>query len=71
MEMRQAGGVCSVCQRQRTRGSRDDTGEIFICVDCQADAAQFIEIEQDLWGSTNETHHEMREVRDEQHPDNP
>jgi len=42
---------CSVCGRQRTRGSRDKTGEIFICVDCQADAKKFIEIQDAIWDS--------------------
>ena len=41
--------TCSVCGRQRTRGVRDQTGEIFVCVGCQADAKKFIEIQDAIW----------------------
>ena len=41
---------CSVCRRHRTLGSCDESGEIFICADCQADAKQFIEIQDSLFG---------------------
>jgi hypothetical protein len=37
--------TCSVCHRQRTRGSQDPATEIFVCAECHADAKQFIEIQ--------------------------
>lgn len=49
---------CAVCRRQRTRGSHDETGEIFICVECEADAKQFIEIQDAIWGSAGDTSEE-------------
>ena len=41
--------TCVVCHRSQTRGSRDQDGDIFICAECQADAEQFIEIQDTLW----------------------
>ena len=41
--------TCAVCHRSQTRGSRNQDGDIFICAECQADAEQFIEIQDTLW----------------------
>jgi hypothetical protein len=41
--------TCAVCHRSQTRGSRNQDGDIFICAGCQADAEQFIEIQDTLW----------------------
>jgi hypothetical protein len=46
--------ICGVCRRQRTEGSLDEAGEVFVCTSCQADAKQFLEIQQALGGSTDE-----------------
>jgi len=41
--------TCSLCKRQRSHGSHDDAGDIFVCDACQADANQFIEIQENIW----------------------
>jgi hypothetical protein len=41
--------TCAVCHRSQTRGSRNQDGDLFICAECQADAEQFIEIQDTLW----------------------
>ena len=41
--------TCVVCHRSQTRGSRNQDGDIFICSECEADAEQFIEIQDTLW----------------------
>jgi hypothetical protein len=41
--------TCVVCHRSQTRGSRNQDGDIFICAECEADAEQFIEIQDTLW----------------------
>jgi len=40
--------TCAVCQRSRTRGSHNRAGDVFICVECQADAEQFIAIQDSI-----------------------
>lgn len=59
--------ICAVCQRSRVRGDRSDAGDVFICARCQADAAQFIAIQD----SNLEEAHQAAEVRrnrnDQQH----
>ena len=53
--------TCAVCHRSRTRGSHNDAGDVFIYVECQADAKQFVEIQDSIWAvgdageSTDET----------------
>ena len=44
--------TCVVCHRSQTRGSRNQDGDIFICSECEADAEQFIEIQDTLWPET-------------------
>ena len=50
-----APATCAVCHRQRALGSYDDNGEIFICVECQANAKQFIEIQDAIWREACDT----------------
>jgi len=38
-----------VCHRTQTDGSRDQGDDIFVCTGCQADADQFIQIQDTLW----------------------
>jgi hypothetical protein len=46
--------TCADCQRSRTRGSHNHTGDIFISAECQADAHQFIEIQDSIWVQAGE-----------------
>lgn len=50
--MSQSAGICGVCHRFRSRGNRNDAGDLFICAQCQADARQLIEIQDSIWGET-------------------
>jgi hypothetical protein len=64
--------ACSVCGRQRTRGLRDQTGEIFVCVDCQADAKKFIEIQDSIWAAAGDADTRAGELSNEaQKPEHP
>jgi len=47
--------TCVVCHRLRVRGSFSDAGDVFICAECQADAKQFIEIQDSIWAEIAET----------------
>ena len=66
--MPRAAATCAICHRQRVRGSHDESGAIFICVQCQADAKQFIEIQDAVWGSADDTD-EGAEAPSDQGPD--
>ena len=64
--------TCSVCRRQRTRGPRDQTGEIFVCVDCRADAKKFIEIQDAIWDPAVDTDTSADEISNEaEKPEHP
>lgn len=64
--------ACSVCRRQRTSGSRDQKGEIFICVDCVADAKTFIEMQDAIWNPTGELQTGAGEISSEaEKPEHP
>jgi hypothetical protein len=41
--------ICAACHRQRIHGDRTAAGDDFICVGCQADAKQFIAIQDAVW----------------------
>jgi len=41
--------TCAVCQRPRSQGTFSDAGDVFICVQCQADANDFLRIQDDIW----------------------
>jgi hypothetical protein len=45
--------TCVVCHRLRGHGSFNDAGDVFICTESQANAKQFIEI-QDRWAEIAE-----------------
>jgi hypothetical protein len=42
--------VCAVCRQSRIGGDQNRAGDVFICAECQADATQFIEIQDSIWG---------------------
>lgn len=44
--------ICAVCHRSNVPGNHSDAGNVFICVRCQADAAQFIAIQDPTWTPT-------------------
>ena len=48
--MVETGAICAVCHRRRIRGDRTDAGDVFICAGCQADAGQFVAIQDAIWG---------------------
>ena len=48
--MSQSAVVCAVCRQSRIDGSQNRVGDMFICARCQADATQFIEIQDSIWG---------------------
>lgn len=41
--------ICAVCHCSRRHGNRTDAGDVFICTGCQADARQFIAIQDAVW----------------------
>ena len=41
--------TCVVCHRLRSSGSRNQTGDIFMCTQCEADADQFLAIQDEIW----------------------
>lgn len=41
--------TCSVCREKRMHGTQDSSGEVFICEGCQADAKQFLAIQDVMW----------------------
>ncbi|MCP4958935.1 MAG: hypothetical protein GY925_06645 [Actinomycetia bacterium] len=47
--------ICAVCHRLRVHGVFSDEGDVFICTQCQADAKQFIAIQDSIWSETTET----------------
>jgi hypothetical protein len=48
--------VCVVCRYTRSRGGDDHgTGEVFICTQCQADAAQLFAIQDSIYGASDQT----------------
>jgi hypothetical protein len=38
-----------------SQGTFSDAGDVFICVQCQADANDFLRIQDDIWPSTGES----------------
>ena len=41
--------ICAVCHQQRRHDNRTAAGDVFICTGCQADARQFIAIQDPVW----------------------
>jgi hypothetical protein len=60
-------GICAVCHRSRTRGGRNDAGDVFICAQCQADAAQLIAIQDSIIEEARQFTEARRNSVDEQH----
>ncbi len=54
--MVETGAICAVCHRRRIRGDRTDAGDVFVCAGCQADARQFIAIQDASWGEAAQTY---------------
>lgn len=50
----ESASICAACHRTRIRGDDNHGGDVFICAQCQADAAQLIAIEDGIWGETNQ-----------------
>lgn len=46
--------ICGACQQPRLRGHHDRSGKVFICSQCQADAEQFIRIQDTIWGEAHQ-----------------
>ena len=46
--------TCVVCHRLRGAASFNDAGDVFICTECQANAKQFIEIQDSIWAEIPE-----------------
>jgi hypothetical protein len=42
--------TCAVCHRERGLGAVDQSGDLFVCVECQANAQQFLEIQNQIFG---------------------
>jgi len=45
--------ICAVCHRSNVPGNHSDAGDVFICVRCQANAAQFIAIQDPVVDDTS------------------
>ena len=60
-------GICAVCQRSRTRGDRNAAGDVFICTQCQADAAQFSAIQDSIIEEARQFAEARCDSVDEQH----
>lgn len=64
-------GICAVCHRSRIRGGRNAAGDVFICAQCQADAAQFIAIQDSIIEEARQLAAVRRDSVDEQHDEEP
>lgn len=60
--------TCVVCQRSRTRGSHNHAGDVFVCAECQADAKQFIAIQDSIWVEAGEAGESTDETDKLAHP---
>jgi hypothetical protein len=47
--------TCAVCHRERSLGAVDQSGDLFVCVGCQADAQQFLETQDQIFGGAGAT----------------
>jgi hypothetical protein len=63
----ESAAICAVCHRSRIRGDRNDAGDVFICARCQADAAQFIAIQDSNLGEAHRAAEVRRTSNDQQH----
>lgn len=56
----ESASICAVCHRKRIRGDHNHGGDVFICAECQADAAQLIAIQDSIWGEADQAAGETR-----------
>ena len=63
----ESAGICAVCHRSRSRGHRNAAGDVFICTQCRADAAQFIAIQDSIIEEARQFDEARRNSVDEQH----
>jgi hypothetical protein len=47
--------TCVVCHYLRVQGSFSDSGDIFICSECQANAKKLLEIQDSIWAENADT----------------
>lgn len=48
--------ICVVCRYRRRHGDQDHgSGELFVCAQCQADAAQLFAIQDSIYGADQAT----------------
>ena len=66
--MVETGAICAVCHRWRIHGDSTDAGDVFICVGCQADARQFIAIQDAIWGEAAQSSVTSDSCNEEQSP---
>jgi hypothetical protein len=59
--------TCVVCHYLRVEGSFSDSGDIFICSECQANAKKLFEIQDSIWAEIVDTGESTD--RTEQSPD--
>ena len=69
--MTESVAICAVCHRSRSRGGRNAAGDVFICAQCQADAAQFIAIQDAIIEEARQIAAVSRDSDDEQHRQRP
>ena len=60
--------MCAMCRRPRIHGQYDQRGVVFICTQCQADAKQFIRIQDSIWDDAGKTANALSNDSDQQHP---
>ena len=60
--------TCVVCQRSRTRGPHSRAGDVFICVECQADAKQLFEIQDRILAEAGEVGESTEGTDNPAHP---
>ena len=61
--VRRFGTTCVVCRLSR-RDDAQHEGDVFICAQCQADAKQFLEIQDRIWPGASETGGSIDEPND-------
>ena len=55
VEMTRPAITCVVCNHLRVHGSFSDSGDIFICSECQANAKKLFEIQDSIWAEIVDT----------------
>ena len=52
----------AVCHREQCLGAVDQSGDLFVCVGCQATAQQFLEIQDQIFGGAGSTGAESDDI---------